>query len=179
MEDEELLDNNGAMVNLAKHYEDDSTSASDALMKARKTAMNQFKARNQFNTFLQETNIGGGAKYDQATFPVDMVTEALVGQFSCYLRQKVKKCETAHAYLSKMKNILEEDFKSKNSKLIELFRLPQIWFHKIRRIVSAHYLKQAEEMNTAVTDWSSGGDRKAGLEQLALGSCSAHAMHSR
>ncbi len=146
VEDEERLDNNGVMVNLAKHYEDDSTSVSAALLKARKTAMNQF------NTFLQETNIGGGVKYDPATFPVDTVTEALVGQFSCYLRQKVRKCETAHAYLSKMKNILEEDFKSKNSRLIELFRLPQIWFQKIRRTVSAHYLKQAEETNTAVTD---------------------------
>ena len=144
MEDHEDATNE-VNVNLAMHYGDDSTSVSEALIKARKTALNKF------NEFLAATNINEGRKYDRGTFPVDLVNESLVGRFSGYLREKVNKCETAHAYLSKMKNILEEDFRAQ-PQLVELFRAPQKWFHKIRGVVSAHYLRKAEETNTAVTD---------------------------
>ena len=130
-------------MNLARDFADDTASVSTALLKARKTAVNQF------NKFLEQSQIAGGIKYDASTFPVEELTESLLGKFSSYLRENVNKCETAHAYLSKMKNILEEDFKTKQ---LELFRAPQTWFCNLRRIVSSYYLKKAELTNTAVTD---------------------------
>lgn len=130
-------------INLARDFVDDSTTVSRALVKARQTATNQF------NRFLSQSQIAGGNKYDPATFPASEVTESLLGRFSSYLRENVNKCETAHAYLSKMKNILEEDFKSQQ---LALFQAPQTWFHNLRRVVSSFYLQKAEETNTAVTD---------------------------
>jgi Ca2+-dependent lipid-binding protein len=134
---------NSIPINLAREFADDTTSVSTALLRARKTAVNQF------NKFLEQSQIAGGIKYDASTFPVGEVTESLLGKFSSYLRENVNKCETAHAYLSKMKNILEEDFKTKQ---LDLFRPPQTWFCSLRRVVSNHYLRKAEETNTAVTD---------------------------
>ena len=130
-------------INLAREFVDDSTTVSKSLANARKTATKHF------NTFLSQSQIAGGNAYDPLTFPASEVTESLLGRFSSYLRENVNKCETAHAYLSKMKNILEEDFKSQQ---LALFRAPQTWFHNLRRVVSSFYLQKAEETNTAVTD---------------------------
>jgi hypothetical protein len=107
-------------------------------------------ATNHFNKFLVRLNSEDGVKHPYSSYAEinnkEYFTKEIFGLFTHYLLDdlKVKKCQTALGYLSKMKCQIERD--------MDLDLEKKKWYSDLRSKITTHYLAIASREGSKLVD---------------------------